>query len=216
MPDWDKEIIIDSREPWEGVFNHMAELDAPEYRLEALDHKADYIIRNEAELAIQRKTISDFASSLDTLKEDLFKLRTHYEYSALLLEGDWKVVNGAVALRRGSNYHQTIPVTTLHNFVLSQQIRGTMLLQTMNLEETCRLMVDYYDYLDGDIPTGPSGRNPSTILTLFPGIGPTTAGRLMEKYGNVGDALDDIENWDDIKGIGDKKIEGVLSWLYDN
>lgn len=215
MTDDDAEIIIDSREPWERMFEYLEGLDAPEYRLDPLDHKADYVLRNADELAIQRKEMNDFVSSLDTLKKDLYELRANYQYSALLLEGHWRVSNsGVLLLRRGSSWSETIPVQQFHNFVVAQQLRGTLCFYTVDLQETAQLLVNAHDYIDGEIQTAPNFGSPVAVLTMFPGVGAKVAGRLWDEYNTLGNALDNVEEWEHVRGIGEKTQEEVLDWLY--
>lgn len=210
-----REIVVDSREPWERVFDYLEEYNAPQHRLEALENKADFVVDNAEEVAIQRKEVNDFVGSLDTLKDDLFELRTHHDNSALLIEGRWRVSSGGVVLiRRGSSWSQTIPVEHLHKFVLSQQLRGTLFIRTTDLRETCQWLVNAFEYMDGSVQAGPSSESPVVLLTLFPGIGPGLAEEILEEYGTVGDALSNVENWEDVHGIGAKTIESVDDWLY--
>ena len=210
----DSEIIIDTREQkWEKMFQYLDELDAPPYRLDTLHHKADFIIRNHHELAIQRKQIDDFVGSIGDLKEDLQELRANYEMGALLIEGDWQLMGGSIAQRRGNTVHQTITAEQLHNFLLSQQLRGTLFLKTSGLKETCRILVNSHGYLDGPISGDKTPESPAVLLGSFPGIGPATTGAIISHFGDAHTALQNIDRWQEVKGVGPKTQEQVEEWL---
>lgn len=210
----ESEIVVDSREPWEDFFAYFDEMDAPPSRLEALKNKTDFIVRNEDELAIQRKEINDFKASIGDLKDDLFELRTHHDHTALLIEGRWKISNNCLVVRRGNAWKEIMPAEHLHKFILSQQLRGTMFFYTANKRETAGFLIDAYEYMDGGIQTESNPQSPVTLLTLFPGVGPSTAARIVEQFGDVGSAIGNISKWDTVKGVGPKTMSGIEEWLY--
>lgn len=213
--DLENGLIVDSREPWENVFEKLGQYDAPEYRLEALEAGADYaIVTPYYTMGVQRKTINDFTQSIGDLKETLFDLRQEYDVAGLLLEGRWKTANGALALRRGNKVVQTITLQQFHNFQLSQTMRGSPVYHTMSLDETCRALIAWHEYLQEPISGEQAMDTPVMLLTSLPSVGPDTAGKLLTVYGSVGAALDDIEEWDRIDGIGPKTVETVMDWLY--
>lgn len=214
------EIVVDSREPWEQVIEYLTDFGATNTRLDTLNAnsghpKADYIVDSGMELAIQRKTCNDFVGSLDSLKDDLYELRTAHEASALLIEGSWRNVGSQVGLRRGKEVVPVCSLDTWHNFILSQQLRGTMYIQTMGLSETCMVLVNLASYLNGDwSPPTSKVDDPSLLLQMLPGVGPTLAGRIIDQYGDVLEALQWIDTWaDEVDGVGPTTNERVLNHL---
>lgn len=211
-------IVVDSREPWEDVFAHLEALEADEYRLEALNGpghpKTDYVVA-DGKLAIQRKEINDFVSSLGDLKDELFAMREAHEFSMILVEGDWMVADGRIALERGASVEKTVPVQTLHNFVVSQQLRGTAFVRTSSLAETVQTIVAMDEYIRGPMrPPVESSDDPTMLLQLIPGIGPLLSGKVAAEYGSAYNALVNIGRWEqDVDGIGMKKQERALRWF---
>lgn len=207
-------IVVDTREPWEKICEYLYDQGAEDYVVEKLPHKADFRIENETVMGIQRKEIGDFVSSVDdTLKDDLRQLRANYPHSALLIEGRWKANGRNILLRRGNDWFETASSRTVHRFILSQQIKGTMFFNTMSLRETCSMLVDIHRYLDDDVPENSTLDQPVSVLTMFPNIGPKAAGRLVDHYGNIGNALEDCRNWNSVKGIGNKTQDDIDEWL---
>jgi len=213
-------IEIDSRErKYEKMLEYLADIlpDNVEFTIPrgGLDHGADYIVRNKSELGIQRKTMNDFSGSIgDGLKGTMSDLRQNYEHSALLLEGSWKIAGGSLTLRRGGSMVQVMPLSSFHNFILSQQLRGSHVYHTANLKETSYALRDYHSYLDGTISPSRSVDDPEEMLALFPNIGPKKAERLVEKFGNVHYALNQFpNNWDRVDGIGQATVDDIDAWL---
>lgn len=212
-------IIIDTREKKRKQIKRHLDRCGAEYRVDTCHHKADYVIDGPDgdRLGIQRKEVSDFVSSLrGDLKDHLWILRQHYEYSALLVEGGWGVKNETIGVDIGkTNDPLIVPVAQWHNFKLSQQLRGTLCLRTTCLKETCWALNVYDSYMDD--PFGPPRSmpgDPEYLLYMFPGIGPELADRILESYdGNVRYAIEDIEGWGSISGIGPKTLEQIDEWL---
>lgn len=187
-----------------------------DYRLEKQDHKADYVIDSgDFDFAIQRKSVNDFVGSLSTLKDDMAELRNHWGLSALLLEGNWRVAGQSVALRRGRTVQQSVGLKDWHNFIISQQLRGSLYIRTNNVRETALVLWYYHEYMKGQM-TAPKTRveDSSVLLTMLPNIGPKRAGDILEVYDDPYAALLDIHSWDDnVEGIGWKTIEDAINWL---
>lgn len=211
-------IKIDSREKkYIKMCEYLAESlpDGTTFNVEKLDHGADYLVNNENELAIQRKTVNDFTGSLDTLKETLHKLRSNYELSALLIEGDWKIAGSQIALRRGGRLVQTgVSFKVLHNFVLSQQLRGTMFFRTASMRETAMLLSNVHGYLDGSISPSVEMSDPHELWVNFPNIGPERADAINRFYDSPYKAIRQCpEGWSNVDGIGPATVEQIIDWL---
>lgn len=225
MPD-DKtpDLLVDTREPWEEIADRLSDIPGPySYEIRTLNDnhghpKADFVVQppDGLELAIQRKTAHDYASSLDTLKDDLYRLRTGHEASMLLVEGDWEVAGDQIALRRGRRVVPSLGLPTWHNFILSQQVRGTMYARTSSLTETCRALVSWIEWCKGDLspPTSHAG-DPATWLATLPRIGPQRAQAIIDEYQDGADALQAVQDWEEVAGIGEVTHQAVLDWLTD-
>lgn len=209
-------LTIDTREPYDKMGETLIDLGIMDFEVEKLDHKADFDVdmADGESFRVQRKTVNDFVSSLDTLKDDLHELREHSDASALLIEGDWKLAGTNMGLRRGSKLEQAMEIKAFHNFVLSQQLRGTMFMRTTSLKETCLALAHAHEYFDGPVTPPSSGiDNPEVLLQYFPNIGQTTANKIIGEYGDVYSALSNIQSWEDVDGIGEKTKMGVIEWL---
>lgn len=211
-------IVVDTREPTEDITASLDKLRAP-YRVATLngpEHpKADFIVGSGA-LAVQRKTVNDFVGSLrDGLKDDLFRLRSAHQMSALLIEGSYKIHAGEIAVRRGRTYEPVLSVEAYQNFLLSQQLRGTMLIRTANLTETCAMLAGADKYLRGDDRTPPVREpdKPSDMLQLVPSVGPKTAEALVAEYGDAWTAITRLDDWDEVDGIGQKTKQKAIDWF---
>jgi len=210
-------ITVDTREPYKNVGEHLLNMGV-DFEIKKLDHGADYVVENdEKTLGVQRKTVTDYVSSIGRLKHTLYDLRTHHEYSALLIEGDWRLAHETIALRRGSGLTQTLSVASWHNFLFSQQLRGTMLLRTTCLKETCLVLKETMRYLSGTIsPPHPGTAEPSAVLLVLPGVGEVLADEIVGTYGDVYTALGELDEWDEfVDGIGPTTKRNIQKWLQD-
>lgn len=213
-------IVVDSREPWEAVFDCLGahpDVEPADYKLEALngpEHpKTDYLVA-DGKLAVQRKEINDFVSSLGDLKDELFAMRKAHEFSMILVEGDWMVADGRVALDRGASVEKTVPVQTLHNFVVSQQLRGTVFVRTSALSETVQTVVAMDAFVRGPMrPPIEASDDPTMLLQLIPGIGPLLSGKLAAHYGSAYNALVNIGQWTEVDGVGIQTQETAVRWF---
>ena len=214
--DFESGIQIDTREPWEDFVDafNRCEVDFDVF-VEKLDDKADFLIRNNGrELAIQRKRVNDFANSIDSLKNTMHILRTNYENTALLIERDWTYGGTEIAVRRGRKKHRVMGMDQWHNFILSQQFRGSMYIRTTDLYESTYAMKSAHSWLGKDL-TVPTSHidDPSVILQMIPGIGPKTCERLIATYGDALSAMQCIDSWDDVDGIGEKTKSDSTEWM---
>lgn len=211
-------IVVDTREPTDDITASLDKLRAP-YRVATLngpEHpKADFVVGSGA-CAIQRKTVNDFVGSLrDGLKDDLFRLRSAHQMSALLIEGSYKIHAGEIAVRRGRTHEPVLSIEAYQNFVLSQQLRGTMFIRTANLTETCETLAGLDKYLRGDDRTPPvcEPDKPGDMLQLVPGVGPKSAEALVEYHGDAWTAIACLDDWDEVSGIGSKTKEKAIDWF---
>lgn len=193
-------IIIDSREKKiPEIKNILAEMDRilPDIQFKGLP-LADYLLENSGNsILIERKAIGDFCANYVVLKDRMDKMRkTEYNYTALLIEGNYQVINGQICLWRGNRLTPSIPEKTFHKFVASQQARNSLYFHTQDLEETIDLMLNLHDYLPtmGINPVRKSTSGKELILSIL-GMGPLKLLELTGKYESALDALKHIEEW---------------------
>lgn len=212
-------IIIDTREQKRAkLMEYLADYSDVGFWPEKLDHGADYLIENESQLAIQRKSVNDFCNSIgDGLKDTLYELRSNHELSALLLEGSYRVVGNRIGTRRGGKVVQTIRLSSAHNFILSQQLRGTMFFWTADLKDTAYLLADAHSYLDGSVSASTTIDSPEEFASLVPNIGPKRVESLSRNFD--GDWLQAFqgfpERWAEADGIGPATVDEIRAWLRD-
>ena len=148
-------IIVDTREPTDKIKSILSEMDYkyewPEIRFEKLDH-GDYLIdAKNNNLLISRKEIHDFCGNYTLLKPQLEQMRMQYDKTALLVEGEYDVIDGYIYLWRGNQKCRSCSYLTYSSFVTSQQLRGTYYYYTLNLKETILRLLYIHKYLPNDI-----------------------------------------------------------------
>lgn len=209
-------IRIDTREPSVAIADTLVEkVGFTEFAVETLYHGADFVLDvNDSETGIQRKRVNDFVGSIGDLKETLFDTRTRYDHSVLLLEGEWQTAGGSIGLRRGKKIVTVMDLNQWHNFLVSQQLRGTLYVRTASRAETCRVLVSLHGYL-ADSQSAPvsAADDPRDVLLLLPGIGPERAEAVLDEYGHVHRALANLYRWEEIDGIGAQTRQTVIDWL---
>ena len=143
---------------------------------------ADYIINN---IAIERKTIPDLKSSIIS-KRILFQLKEMKQYpkSLLIVEG---ILNFAL-------YEGIIHENALRGFLLSTAIDNQIpIIFTENEEDTAKYL-SVLEMRESKPKTPQSLRQKlplskeeqkEFILEGFPGIGPTTANKLIQKFKSI-------------------------------
>lgn len=208
----DSEVLTcDTRE---GVIpqikNILAEsnYDLPEIQFKKLD-VADYLLENDGiTMLVERKNISDFAANYIELKPRMDRMRRlDYDYTALLIEGHYNIIDGYIYLWRGNQLTRSIPHKTLTNFIWSQQARGSYIIYTQDLKDTVNTLIETYWYLPkmGLNPGRKTTTGKEWLLTLM-GMGPQKLKELSERYPSIIEALRDIDSW--ISPKARKLLEG--------
>lgn len=194
-------IIIDTREKQSLVLSELRALKIP-IKLEHLEI-ADYIINN---IAIERKTFSDFLSSMinKRLPTQLKEMKK-YPKQILILEGFFY------------NYDETkIHENAIRGMLLSTILEFKIpIVYTENAEDTAKFLLSIAKKQEKQkqkISIRPKKTFQSLkqekqfILEGFPGIGPTTAEKLLEKFKSLKkifnlpkDELKKIERFDNGK-----------------
>lgn len=215
-------ILVDSREPWNKAVDKLDKYGV-DYRVDALDHKADYVVISESdhvrgkdkvEIGVQRKEVNDFIGSIGDLKDTMYQVREHHDASILLLEKRYRIDNGRMCVRRGNSWYPTdLKIKSFRNFIMGQFMRGTFYFHTINFSDTIKTLVSWESYLEGPVSPPTSNSSPSALLTIIPGVGPKTASKILDEYRDIFSAICRVDEWeDDINGIGPKSIEKINDW----
>ena len=213
-------IIVDTREPMEKfesnwVFfykNAKDNKNLPVFKYQALPY-GDYLIcTKNHRLLIERKEVHDYCRSLGERLDDRFNhMRIENERTMLLIEGDPDWTDQDFVYRwnyQRQVYIRAIDVKTFKNFPLSQQLNGSMFVQTRDYKDTVLTIINYYYYLNELLASEKKiiDKPWERWFSLAPFVGKRSAKKLIQKYDNCYDALVNIEEWankeviDGIKG----------------
>lgn len=192
-------IIIDQREKQSLVIANLTEKKA-NYKFELLGI-ADYLIGN---IAIERKTFSDFISSMinKRLVKQLNEIKKYSRYF-LIIEGERFC--DSPNLRKATR-------GMILSIITSFQIP---IIFTENEEETADTLImlakqNEKPAQEQSIRHTPSGltkaQQKQFILEGFSGIGPTTAKKLLKEFSSIKNIINASE--EDLKKVIGKKSEG--------
>jgi Fanconi anemia group M protein len=166
---------------------------------------ADYIVKD---VAIERKTVSDFLSSMlnKRLINQLNELEV-YEKRLLIIEG-----LSEQELYSDSWQNKGINANAIRGFLLSILLRHkTPILFTKNQEDTAKMIAVLAKRKEKEISIierkkgNNSKEQKQLIIEGFPGIGPKNAKKILEEFKNIKGFLNASEQ--DLKKILGKKAE---------
>ncbi len=166
---------------------------------------ADYIVRD---VAIERKTVSDFLSSMinKRLVNQLNELET-YDKRLLIIEGI-----SEQELYSDSKENRGINANAIRGFLLSIILKHrTPILFTKNQEDTSKIIAVLAKRKEKEISIKErkKGNNKreqkQLIIEGFPGIGPKNAKKILENFKNIKSFVNSSE--EDLKKIIGKKAE---------
>lgn len=197
-----QKIIIDYREKSSLVASELIKLG---FEIEFLELKvADYIVNN---VAIERKTISDFISSIINKRiiRQLEELK-QYDNRLLIIEGIEKQELYSDEKKEG------LHANAIRGFLLSVVLKSkTPIIFTKNYEDTAKFISilakkkEKESSLNVSKKTLNKKERMQFILEGFPGIGPKTAKKLLEKFGTLKNIINASE--EELKDIIGKKAE---------
>lgn len=195
-----KEILLDLPEDIAKI--------CPEFEFECLGtDKGDYLLTNgDHELAIERKSISDFCGSYFGLKDRLHTMRLHYSNVGLLLENPYTVANDMIYVLENGKPVPRMSYRTFSRFITHQNSLNTWIFYSMNFRESIYQLIYIWEYLpklDHPEPSLKCG-NIAELLIQLPGIGPKSISKLKEKYESP---LDAINN-----GLSKKAKDLLSTW----
>jgi Fanconi anemia group M protein len=199
-----EKIIIDYREKGSLVPANLIRLG---FELEFKELKvADYLVK---EVAIERKTVSDFVSSM--INRRLFNQIEEikqYEKKLLIIEGlDEQELYS-------EDNSQGVSSNAIRGFLLSITLKHQIpIIFTKNAEDTAKFIAvlskkEIKEYsLNAKKKTLDKKEQLQFIIEGFPGIGPKNAKKLLEKFHTIKDIINSSE--DELKEILGKKAEVV-------
>ncbi len=200
-----QKIIIDYREKNSLVPSQLQKLD---FDIEFKELKvADYIVR---ETAIERKTIQDFISSMinKRLLKQLEELQ-QYKKRLLIIEGFEEH-----ELYEIEDSSKGLNPNAIRGFILSILLKYNVpIAYTKNPEDTAKFISVLSKKQDKEVSFQAKKRNLNKkeqlqfIVESFPGIGPKTAKKLLEKFGSIKNII--LADEESLKEILGKKAEIV-------
>lgn len=210
FPDKKIKIIVDNREKNSLVISELIQLNIhPEFKQLPV---ADYLVKN---IAIERKTLSDFKSSIKNKRiiSQLLELK-QYPNPLLILEG----LESEDPYNSSSGLHEN----AFRGFILSILTDYKIpIIFTLNEKDTAR----YLSVLAKKQPKKDFAIRASKILRTdreklrfilegFPSIGPTTAKKLLEHFKNLKNLANATE--EELKQLIGKRSEIIYGLLNSN
>ncbi len=199
-------IVVDYREKNSLVLSELKSLGI-EIELAQLD-VADYLIGN---IAIERKTVSDFLSSMINrrLLHQLEQMN-QYENRLLLIEGIYEQ-----ELYSEDENSKGVHSNSVRGFLISILLKHrTPIIFTKNYEDTARFLAILAKRKSKEISVRAIKKDLDKqerlqfILEGFPGIGPKTAKELLKKFKTIKNIINASE--EELKKILGKKTENML------
>ena len=173
-----QKIIIDYREKNSLVASELTNLG---FEIEFKELKvADYIVKD---IAIERKTVSDFISSMinHRLVKQLDELQ-QYENKLLIIEG---IEEQEIYTEDNEGVH----ANSIRGFLVSILLKHkTPIIFTKNYQDTAKFIWVLARRKEKEMPLNVTKKSLNKkerlqfILEGFPGIGPKTARKLLEKF----------------------------------
>lgn len=201
-------IRADHREVAGGVPGLLAAVEGVTVVLEQLD-VADYVL--SARLAVERKTIPDFAASIvdRRLFGQVERLGRRYERVVYLIEG--------AGLYEEHNLHPNAVRGALSYLAV---LSGATIVHSEGPEDSALLMATMarhaqhgleYEVSSHAVHRGSTpDRRQRYVVEQLPGIGPKTAHALLERFGSLGALFAaDEEALRAVPGIGPKRARAV-------
>lgn len=205
-------IVIDSREPDE--IGEYIEEEGGEYEEEHLS-TGDFLVDDAI---IERKQYGDFIGRLTNSERDIWQQILAMENAAdelgyrpvLLLEGDWE------SAMQWSNLTPAAPTSAI-GAIWKMDVDVVHL---MGPRATAQFLVKLDDGTSHDIgsirdsPSVPDELMPRYLTEGFPGVGPSRAEDLLEKFGTFRGIIEaDADELQEVKGIGSATAEKIQKWV---
>ena len=168
---------------------------------------ADYLVRD---IAIERKTVSDFISSMinKRLSRQLEELQ-QYKNKLLIIEG---VEEQEIYSEENNEEKNGIHPNSVRGFLLSILLKYKIpIIFTKNHEDTSKFILVLLKRKEKELSLNVNKKNLNKnermqfILEGFPGIGPKTAKKLIEKFKSIKNIINAPE--EELKIVLGKKYE---------
>ena len=193
-------IIIDYREKQSLVASELVRLG---FEIEFKELKvADYIVKD---VAIERKTIPDFISSMinNHLVNQIKELQ-QYEKKLLIIEG----ISEQEIYSEGNG----VSSNAVRGFLLSILLKHKIpIMFTQNAEDTAKFIRTIANKRENEMSINPKKKSLNKkeqlqfIIESFPGIGPKTAKKLLGKFKTIKNIINSSEK--ELEKILGKKAE---------
>lgn len=204
------QIVADDRERQSPVIDALRSHSGVEVTLQHLA-LGDYLL--DGRLLVERKTLRDFSTSIKDgrLFEQGLRLAASPLHKAVILEGGPRDLAES-GMRREALQGALITLTLFF---------GIPLLRAADAQESARLMLyaaRQFDHIAGKAaPRLFKGKRPKgkrktqlRILQALPGIGPTTAHNLLDRFGSVEAVLAaDEQTLIGVEGIGAARAKTI-------
>ena len=202
-----KKIIIDYREKNSLVISELLKLGL-ETEIKELK-VADYIV---GDIAIERKTISDFISSMIN-KRLIKQLEDLQQYKNKLL-----IIEGNSDNELYSDDNTGVNSNAIRGFLLSILLRYKVpIILTKDYEDTAKFISVLSKKQEKDISLKVKKKSLNSkeqlqfIIEGFPGIGPKTAKKLLEKFKTIKAIANASE--EELKEVIGKKAEAIIKLI---
>jgi ERCC4-type nuclease len=209
-------ILIDYREKNSLVASHLVKhglnIEFKELKI------GDYIVKN---LVIERKTVSDFISSMinQRLLKQIEELK-QYENKLLIIEGisEKELYND----ENYANEEEGVNPNAIRGFLLSILLKHKIpILFTKNSEDTANFINILFKKKEKEINLNAKKKTLNKkeqlqfIIESFPGVGPKKSKKLLEKFGTIQNIiLAPTEDLEKILGIKAKQIREIIEREY--
>jgi ERCC4-type nuclease len=197
-------ITIDHREKNSLVPSYLKKLG---FEIELKELKvADYIVKD---IAIERKTISDFLSSMIN-RRLIHQLEELQQYNRKLL-----VIEGTEHQELYSDEDKKINSDCIRGFLLSITLKHNIpIIFTKNPEDTAKFISVLSNKKERESPLNITKKSLNSkeqsryIIESFPGIGPKNSKKLLEHFKTIKNIINAKE--DELKKIIGKKAESII------
>jgi Fanconi anemia group M protein len=204
-----EKIIIDYREKQSLVASELVRLG---FEIEFKELKvADYIVKD---VAIERKTIPDFISSMinNHLVNQIKELQ-QYEKKLLIIEG----ISEQEIYSKGNGVNPN----SVRGFLLSILLKHKIpIMFTQNAEDTAKFIRTIANKRENQMSLNPKKKPLNKkeqlqfIIESFPGIGPKTAKKLLETFATIKNIMNAPEK--ELEKVLGKKAEIIKKIINEN
>jgi len=218
-------IYIDTREP-KSIYEKLREFTDIQTVWQKLDAGDYYIPGEKYSLLIERKTVTDYISSVfDTrLWDELERIKNAESGNEsklipiLLIEGDWHFI-----LKYGKKQDKAAMGSVYASLLSTIASWGFQVISSPAQSWTPYVLSSFTRWLGRPRSSTPPVYKPKAltldevairVLCAFPHISVERAKRILKYYGTLKDALDNVGWWKhSIDGIGDKIVADVKAVL---